>query len=132
MKRVTVQAVLPCDREKVWEILTDNAHTAWRSDLSKVDRSPDGLKFVEYTKKGFPTFFTITVKRPPVRYEFDIQNRNLRGHWTGTLEQTARGTLLSMTEEVSVKNPVMNLFVTVYLKKQQAQYLADLQRALGV
>ena len=60
-----------------------------------------------------------------------MQNRNLRGHWVGTLRESGQGTLLTMTEEVAVANPVMNLFAGAYLKKQQAQYLADLRRALG-
>ena len=65
--------------------------------------------FTEYTKDGFPTVFTITQKEAPRRYEFDLQNRNLRGHWVGTLRESGQGTLLTMTEEVAVANPVMNL-----------------------
>ena len=131
MKKATIQAVLQSDVQKVWDIITDNEHFAWRSDLSKIDISPDGKSFTEYTKDGFPTVFTITQKEAPRRYEFDLQNRNLRGHWVGTLRESGQGTLLTMTEEVSVANPVMNLFAGAYLKKQQAQYLADLRRALG-
>ena len=131
MKKATIQAVLQSDVKKVWDIITDNEHFAWRSDLSKIDISPDGKSFTEYTKDGFPNVFTITQKEAPRRYEFDLQNRNLRGHWVGTLRESGQGTLLTMTEEVAVANPVMNLFAGAYLKKQQAQYLADLRRALG-
>ena len=131
MKKATIQAVLQSDVKKVWDIITDNEHFAWRCDLSKIDISPDGKSFTEYTKDGFPTVFTITQKEAPRRYEFDLQNRNLRGHWVGTLRESGQGTLLTMTEEVAVANPVMNLFAGAYLKKQQAQYLADLRRALG-
>ena len=36
----------------------------------------------------------------------------------------------NFTEEVQVKNPIMNLFVKGYLKKQQAKYIADLKEAI--
>lgn len=35
-------------------------------------------------------------------------------------------------EVVTVKNPVMKLFVKSYLKKQQAAYIKDLWKALGI
>ena len=131
MKKATAQAVLPGSIQKIWDIITDHQHCAWRSDLSKTDVSPDGKSFTEYTKAGFPTLFTITYQKAPWHYEFDMQNRNLHGHWVGTLQNLNQGVLLTMTEEVSVAKPIMNLFATAYLKKQQARYLADLRKALS-
>lgn len=131
LKKAVIQAVLHSSIQNVWAIITDNQHYAWRSDLSKIDVTPDGQRFTEYTKNGFPTVFTITCKDPPKRYEFDIQNRNLHGHWVGTLQESKQGTLLTMSEEVSVANPIINLFAAAYLKKQQAQYIADLRKVLG-
>lgn len=86
---------------------------------------------IEYTKSGFPTAFTITFKKLYERYEFNMENRNMGGHWAGLFIKTQDGTQIEFTEEVMVKNPIMNLFTGIYLKKQQAIYPADLKKALG-
>ena len=49
----------------------------------------------------------------------------------GLFTKDGSGTKIELTEEVEVANPVMNLFITSYLKKQQAAYIADLRKALG-
>mgnify|MGYP000249536549 CR=1 FL=1 len=49
-----IEATLPWGPEDVWQMVTDLRHTAWRSDLSRVEeRGP--RSFVEYTREGFPT-----------------------------------------------------------------------------
>lgn len=52
------------------------------------------------------------------------------GNWIGLFEKRDGGTQITFTEEVQVKNPIMNLFVKGYLKKQQAKYIADLKEAI--
>ena len=52
------------DVEKVWSVVTDLKDCAWRSDLSRIEILEDGKRFIEYTKDGYPTTFTITVKEP--------------------------------------------------------------------
>lgn len=132
MKRSTVSAFFPCGIQRVWEVVTNNQDISWRRDVSRVDVSQEGKRFVEYTKDGFPTTFTVTLKNLPLRYEFDIENKNMRGHWTGIFRSEGGGTRIEFTEEVHVKNPILNLFVGSYLKKQQAAYVADLKKALTV
>ncbi|MEI3507595.1 MAG: hypothetical protein V8R01_00380 [Bacilli bacterium] len=44
------------------EIVTNNEDYLWRSDLSTIEIIDD-THFVEYTKKGYPTYFTITSKK---------------------------------------------------------------------
>ena len=55
--RVTVH--FPCPVERVWQVVTDLAHTAWRSDLAQVEVL-DETHFVEHTKSGHATYFTVT------------------------------------------------------------------------
>lgn len=129
MKRRTVTAQIPCDVETVWDIVTDNRHYAWRSDLSKIEII-DETHFDEYTKDGFVTHFSITEKEPYQVYRFDMENQNMSGHWTGVFESCKSGTQITFTEEVKVKNPIMNLFISGYLKKQQNTYISDLIRAV--
>jgi len=59
-----------------------------------------------------------------------MENKNMCGNWIGLFEKRDGGTQITFTEEVQVKNPIMNLFVKGYLKKQQAKYIADLKEAI--
>ncbi len=60
------------------------------------------------------------------RWEFDMENSNMKGHWTGIF--TARGdeTEIYFTEQVEAKKLFIKPFVKSYLKKQQAQFVADM------
>ena len=60
--RVTVH--FPCPVERVWQAVTDLTHTAWRSDLARVEVL-DEAHFVEHTKSGYATNFTVTACEPP-------------------------------------------------------------------
>lgn len=131
MKRSTITAIFKTDIKTVWEVVTNNNKYEWRSDLSKIEVSKDENSFTEYTKDNFPTNFSITLKKPYERYEFDMTNKNMNGHWIGAFRSINNGTQIEFTEEVSVNNPVMNLFVGLYLKKQQSLYIADLKKELG-
>ena len=131
MKKSTITATFKADIKKVWEVVTNNNNYEWRSDLSKIDVSVDGSSFTEYTKNNFPTKFTITLKKPHEVYEFDMTNKNMNGHWMGVFSSVNDGTRIEFTEEVSVNNFVMNLFVGSYLKKQQSLYISDLKKELG-
>lgn len=131
MKKSTVTATFKSSVEAVWDVVTNNAVYDWRSDVSKIIVSNDGNRFSEFTKDGFETEFTITLKSLYHRYEFDMKNKNMSGHWMGLFTKDGCGTKIELTEEVEVANPVMNLFITSYLKKQQAAYIADLRKALG-
>lgn len=129
MKSSTVTAQFPYDCRKVWDIVTDNKNYAWRSDLSRIEVI-DEIRFDEYTKEGFVTHFCITAKAPCHEYRFTMENKNMRGSWSGIFESCDGGTMIVFTEVVQVNNPIMNLFVKGYLKKQQAAYIVDLRNAL--
>lgn len=131
MKKSVIKVRVKSDIKKVWEVITDNSNYAWRSDLSKIEIGEDNKSFIEYTTNGFPTSFTITVKKPYERYEFDMKNKNMKGHWIGNFIKIGDETEIEFIEEVTVNNPIMNLFVGAYLKKQQALYIKDLKDALG-
>ena len=131
MKKSTITAIFKADVKRVWEVVTDNNKYEWRSDLSKIDVAADGSSFTEYTKGNFPTEFNITLKKPYERYEFDMTNKNMSGHWTGIFSVVNNGTQIEFTEEVSVNKPIMNLLAGLYLKKQQSLYIKDLKKELG-
>lgn len=118
------------DVRKVCEtVLAVEKYSQWRSDLSKTEVINE-KQFIEYTKDGFPTTFTITVVEPYKRWEFDMENSNMKGHWVGIFTSKNDKTEINFTEQVTVKIFFMKPFAKLYLRKQQAQFVMDLKKAL--
>lgn len=124
-----IKATFSCDLKDVWEIVTSLDDYSWRSDLSKITRLNE-KQFVEYTKDGFETHFTITCKEEFKRWEFDMENKNIKGHWKGIFSFQDNQTTIDFTENVVAKKLLLKPFVGIYLKKQQATYIEDLKKAL--
>lgn len=87
-------------------------------------------KFIEYTKDGYATIFTITVSEPYKRWEFDMENSNMKGHWIGIFTDRGNETEIDLTEAVTAKKLFMKPFVKAYLKKQQERFVSDLRKVL--
>ena len=111
-------------------VLDIENYSAWRSDLSKTEVISD-KQFIEYTKDGYPTTFIVTLVEPYRRWEFDMENSNMTGHWTGVFTDKGDETEIDFTERVEAKKWLLKPFVKLYLKKQQAQFVADIRKALG-
>ena len=123
-----IKALIPGELQKVWELVLDiENYAAWRSDLSKTEVISD-KQFIEYTKNGYPTTFTVTLAEPYRRWEFDMENSNMKGHWTGVFTAKGDKTEIDFTECVEAKKLLMKPFVKSYLKKQQAQFVADMMK----
>ncbi len=125
-----ITATFECEVQKAWDIVTSLENYSWRSDLSKIEVLSED-KFVEYTKEGYATTFTITVTEICKRWEFDMENDNMRGHWTGMFFEKDGKTFIDFIEDVTPKKFIMKPFIKGYLKKQQAMYVADLKQALS-
>lgn len=123
-----IKATFQSDIQRVWEVVTSLDDYAWRSDLSKIEIISEN-QFIEYTREGYATTFTITAKEPYKRWEFDMENENIKGHWIGIFAQKNGQTEIDFTEDVIAKKVFMKPFVKLYLKKQQALYISDLQQA---
>lgn len=124
-----IKAVLPSNVQNVWNIVTSLESYQWRSDLSKIEVISE-TEFVEYTKDGYATTFTITNVEPYKRWEFDMENGNMKGHWTGIFTDIDGKTEIDFTERVIAKKFFMKPFVKAFLKKQQELYVSDLRKAL--
>lgn len=129
MARSNIKAVFENDVQTVWNVITDVKNYIWRTDLSKTEIISD-KQFIEYTKNGYATTFTITLFEPYKRWEFDVENSNIKGHWIGIFTQKGEKTEIDFTEDVTAKKVLMKPFVKAYLKKQQARYVKDLARKL--
>ncbi len=125
----SIKAVLSGDISKVWKVVTDVEHYTWRSDLSRTEVLSE-KQFAEYTKEGYPTTFTITLSIPCKRWEFDMENSNMKGHWTGVFTPKGDKTEIEFIEEVTVKKFFFKPFVKGYLKKQQTLFVSDLEKTL--
>lgn len=125
-----IKAVFQCDIQKTWETVTSLEKYAWRSDLSKIEIINEN-QFIEYTKEGYATTFTVTANEPYKRWEFDMENDNIKGHWVGVFTQQGEHSEIDFTEDVVAKKIFMKPFVKSYLKRQQAQYVSDLKKALS-
>ena len=131
MATSNIKALISGERQKVWELVLDiENYAAWRSDLSKTEVISD-KQFIEYTKDGYPTTFTVTLVEPYRRWEFDMENSNMTGHWTGIFTAKGDETEIDFTERVEAKKWLLKPFVKLYLRKQQAQFVADIRKALG-
>lgn len=119
-----------CNKNRLWDIITNNTNHFWRSDLSKIEII-DETHFVEYDKNNSPTYFTITSKERLKEYKFDLENDNLRGKWIGIFKELPNGKIeLDFTEEIVVKGLIMKLLAKPYLKSQQKRYMRDLEKEL--
>ena len=126
-----IKAVILGGLQQVWELILDiENYATWRSDLSKTEVISD-TQFIEYTKYGYPTTFTVTLVDPYKRWEFDMKNSNMKGHWIGVFTDKGNETEIDFTERVEAKKWLLKPFVKLYLKKQQAQFVADIRKALG-
>ena len=71
-----ITAVFTADIRELWSIVTSLENYQWRSDLSKIEVLNE-KQFIEYTKEGFPTTFTITATEIYKRWEFEMENSNM-------------------------------------------------------
>lgn len=126
-----IKEQIPSDLHEVWDFVLDvENYGAWRSDLSKTEIINE-KRFIEYTNDGYPTTFTVTLVESYRRWEFDMENSNMRGHWIGVFTDKGSETEIDFTECVEAKKLLMKPFVKSYLKKQQAQFVADMRKTLG-
>ena len=131
MATSNIKAMIPSDLRKVWNFVLDiENYDTWRSDLGKTEIISE-KQFIEYTKDGYSTTFTVTKEDPYRRWEFDMENSNMKGHWIGVFTDKGSETEIDFTECVEAKKIFMKPFVKLYLKKQQARFVADMRNALG-
>ncbi len=123
------KAVFRHNVQEVWDIVTSLENYQWRSDLSRIEVVSE-TQFIEYTKDGYATTFTITASEPCKRWEFTMENSNMKGHWTGIFTAKGEEMEIDFTEDVTAKHLLMKPFVKGFLKKQQALYISDLTKEL--
>lgn len=129
MAIANIKATLDKDIMSVWKIVVSLENYAWRSDLKEIEIL-DEKRFIEHTKDGYQTVFTISTFELMKRYEFDMDNENMHGHWVGLFSEENGKTIIDFTEDVIPKKLLLKPFIGLYLKRQQATYVKDLRKIL--
>ncbi len=125
-----IKKTFDCDKETLWNMVTDLTDWSWRSDIKRIEVIND-KHFIEYTNKEFATYFEIIEKTFCQVYRFQLQNSHMTGQWKGYFEELSDGAVqLDFTEEITVTHAWMRPFAKLYLKKQQRQYMLDLTQAV--
>lgn len=131
-----IKAVIQGDIHKVWEtVLAVESYHIWRRDVSKTEVI-DEKQFIEYTKDGYSTTFMVIVAEPHRRWELDVENSHIKGHWTVVLASKGSETEIDFTACVTAKKLFMrptgkSVFEKAYLKKEQEQFVTDLKKSLA-
>ena len=136
MTTSNITVTIPCDIHKVWETISAvETYSTWRSDVSKTEVI-DEKQFIEYTKDGYETGFTVTVAVPYSQWELEMENSHIKGRWTVAFASKGDETELDITACASAKGlsfrPVgQSVFERTYLKKGLERFEKDLKKLLG-
>ena len=124
-----IKATFPYDLRIVWQVVTSLTNYSWRNDIQKIEGISD-TQFVEITKSGYRTIFTVTRQEPFCLWEFDVENDNMKGQWVGVFSGNEKNVTIDFTEHIEPKKWFMIPFVKIYLKYRQAKYVRDLRNVL--
>ena len=98
----------------------------WRSNVKTI-KEVDDKHFIEYTRKDYPTFYTVIKKEKDKLYCVEVNNNKLEGSITYQLNPKESETEISITLTIQVihdKSP----FLKRKLKKSWQTLLEDLKR----
>lgn len=129
MATSSIREIFDCDVKTVWDIVTSLYKISWRSDLSRITLLGEN-QFIEYTKRGYETKFIVTCKEDYKRWEFDLENTKMTGHWRGVFVEKDGRAVVEFTENVKAKRFFLKPFLRLFLKKQQKRYVEDLKKEI--
>jgi uncharacterized protein YndB with AHSA1/START domain len=121
-------------REALWRDLTDvAAFPSWRGDLRRVELAGEG-RWREIGKHG-AILMELAEQAPPGRLVVRIADPALPfgGAWTFVLEPDGDGTIVTITEDGEVKNPIFRFLskVVFSLTATLDAYLVNLAKKHG-
>lgn len=111
----TVQDIIPAKPEQVWRRITDvSGFSAWRKNLDSVVVTND-LEWIEVSGSN-KTPLRFKERIPAKRLVTSINSKDLPfgGDWVFELEPKENGTLLTITENGEVYNPIFR-FMSKYV-----------------
>lgn len=111
----------------VFNKITDIKNVNWRSDLN-VTKGIDDNNFIEYSKKNYPTFYTITKKTKNKTYELDFTNNKVEGHITYSFKKEEDKMNVTVIADVTFVDAKFKMIAKQKLKNQWKKFIADLSK----
>ena len=111
----------------IYKKITDIHNTSWRSDL-KVVKGIDDNNFIEYSKKDYPTFYTVLKNVQNKPYELEFTNNKVEGHILYILKKEDNKTNLSITVDLTLVDAKIKMLAKQKLKKQWSKFVSDLSK----
>lgn len=136
------QQRLPASPDAVWRAISEiEAFPSWRPDVTRVERLPDRDGHDVWIEEGSAGRLTIAIERsePPRLMVTRIQpGLPFGGTWTYAIAPDAAGSLLTITEDGEVYNPVFRFMsryvfghhatIDAYMEALAARLSADAAR----
>lgn len=127
MKRIDMTIDFKSDVETVFKTVTNLLDCSWRSDLSKVEQVGDN-KLIEYNRKQKETKICITDFRKNIQFDYNVENNNYRGHWSGQFAPLSDGGCRMFLTFDFEPQSMLGKFVRV--DKFEERYIEDLKKKL--
>lgn len=106
----------------------------WRSDIGKVEVSPDGKRWTEFPDDGSTLAFRLVESRPARTFVIAYKSSlGFEGFWRAELAPEGNGTRGQFAEEVTIPNPFLRAIGRLASPPGQHLdlYLQDLRRVTG-
>jgi uncharacterized protein YndB with AHSA1/START domain len=134
----SMEAIYPSPRDSVYALITDvQRFTEWRSGLERFEQRPPAAGSPRWLEAGGDgeILFEAAESEPGRRHVTRIADPDLPfgGTWTFELEDAPGGTLLRITEDGEVYNPIFR-FMSRFVFGHRAgieQYHSDLAKRIG-
>ena len=130
MPKVTVRAEISCPVERVWRLVTDLNGWDWRSDLSDLRSSRDGMHFCEYEWDGERVCFEIEAFAPCYWFACTMAGHGSTGRWEMFFTRSGAQTKLEILAELQRRDFLTDLRALVWLRRRMKQYMEDLRLEL--
>ena len=127
--QLTNKETFSCEAEKVWEVLENLSDCSWRRNIREIEVISD-TQFVEISKEGYRTSYTIVEKEECKSVSLEFENENMHGSTTMILCEENGVTTAEFWLEVLTSKSFMKPFVKAAMRISHAEYLEDLQKAL--
>ena len=129
MANISGEWQVPCPVQLVWDVITDQTRTAWRSDLKSLEPQEPGC-YIEITKDGVASRVTVIASEPCRRYAVQVDGRDTCGIRELLLTWDGTQTHITINNEVMGRTLFLGLMEKLYLKEFQKRYLRDLNNEL--
>jgi uncharacterized protein YndB with AHSA1/START domain len=115
----TVRAHFRQPPDSIYRVLMDVAtYPSWRSDVDRVEREPDRNGHIVWRERermgGLEYEFTVAVRPTRLVSAIITPDAGFTGRWIYQILPDADGTVLTITEEGTVENPLFR-FLSRYL-----------------